>query len=140
MQEYAVFIEENIILCAVLAALLLMIINVEIRGLTKKYRDITPAEVVNLMNSQSPVLLDVRGSHELEGGTIDGARHIAADDLSQNMDSLEKYKEHSIIAFCSQGAKAPVACRLLVKRGFSNIYHLKGGINAWQQANMPIVK
>ena len=38
------------------------------------------------------------------------------------------------------GTRAGAACRLLKGSGFSNVYQLKGGLSAWQQASLPVEK
>lgn len=139
-QSYIHFIQQNLILSGVAAALLGAIVYTEIRRLTKRYQDINPTQAVQLMNREQAVLLDLRESTELESGTIRGSKHLAASVLLKRIDELGNYKDKPVIAFCASGLRAPVACRQLTKHGFTKVHHLKGGLAAWEQANMPITK
>jgi rhodanese-related sulfurtransferase len=45
-----------------------------------------------------------------------------------------------VIVSCRGGTRSGAACRLLRKSGFSNVFQLKGGVVAWQQASLPVEK
>ena len=139
-KDYTIFLQDNIFLVGVLMALVAVIISTEIRRLLKKYRDVTPAEAVQLINRDDAVLLDVRESSELTAGQIRNARHLSASVLPQRVGELDKIKDKPIIAFCANGMKAQKICQLLCKSGFPQVYFLKGGVAAWQQANLPLTK
>ncbi len=139
-KDYTIFVQDNLFLIGVLAALVVMIVVTEMKRLLKRYRDVTPAEAVQLINRDDAVLLDVRESSELAAGRIRNARHLSASVLPQRVDELGKIKDKPIIAFCANGLKAQKTCQLLSKRGFARIYFLKGGVAAWQQANLPLAK
>ena len=139
-QDYTIFIQDNLFLIGALAALVVMIVVTEMKRGFRKYRDVTPVEAVQLINRDDAVLLDVRESSELETGRIRNARHLSASVLPQRMEELGKFKDKPIIAFCANGLKAQKTCQLLGRSGFARIYFLKGGVAAWQQANLPLAK
>ena len=139
-KDYTIFIQDNLFLIGVLAALVVLNVVTEMKRMLKKYRDVTPAEAVQLINRDDAVLLDVRESSELEAGRIRNARHLSASVLPQRVDELGKFRDRPIIAFCANGLKAQKMCQLLAKHGFAQIYFLKGGVAAWQQANLPLAK
>lgn len=139
-KDYTIFVQDNLFLIGVLAALVMMIVVTELKRVLKRYRDVTPAEAVQLINRDDAVLLDVRESSELAAGRIRNARHLSASVLPQRVDELGKIRDKPIIAFCANGLKAQKICQLLSKRGFARIYFLKGGVAAWQQANLPLAK
>ena len=140
MSEYFDFIANNLFLFGLLLILLAFIVTMEFKKLTKKYKDLAPADAVQLINREQAILLDVREANELSGDGIRHAKHISGSVLAERFTDLEAFKESPIIAFCMNGFKAQKACQLLSKKGFSKIYCLKGGIAAWKQANMPVVK
>jgi rhodanese-related sulfurtransferase len=51
---------------------------------------------------------------------------------------LERHKERPIIVNCRSGATSQIACKELRKGGFEQVYNLRGGIMAWQSANLPV--
>lgn len=138
--DYLLFLQENIILAGIALALLGLIIAIEVQRLTRRYKEVTPMQAVQLINGEKALLLDLRENHEIESGTIHSARHVAASQFTDRMDQLGRYREKPLIVFCASGVRAPGICRLLAKSGFSRVHCLKGGITAWQQAGMPLVK
>ena len=138
--DYIDFISNNLFLVVLLLILLTAIIITETKKLTKKYKDLTPPEVVQLLNHEDAVMIDVREASELSGDGIRSAKHVSFSTLSDRFSELLKFKDKPVIAFCMNGFKAPKACRLFCQQGFTKVYCLKGGIMAWKQANMPVVK
>lgn len=140
MQSGATFVQDNIVLFIVLAILVAATVGYELQRLTRKYKEVLPAQAVALINRETPMLLDVREASELAQGGIRNARHIAAGVLEKRLSELEKFKDKPVIAYCASGARSPAACRILSKHGFPQVYNLKGGLSAWEQAGMPVEK
>ena len=138
--DYADFIADNLFLVALFLILLTAIIITEAKKLTKKYKDLTPAQAVQLLNRDNALMIDVREVSELSGDGIRDAKHMSFSTLASRFSELLKAKDKPLIAFCMNGIKAPKACHLLCKQGFTKVYCLKGGIMAWKDANMPVIK
>ncbi|MBC6413588.1 MAG: rhodanese-like domain-containing protein [Chromatiales bacterium] len=138
--DYTSFIADNLFLVALFLILLTAIIITETKKLTKKYKDLTPAQAVQLLNRENAVMIDVREVSELSGDGIRDAKHMSFSTLTNRLAELLKAKDKPVIAFCMNGFKSSKACRLLCKQGFTKVYCLKGGIVAWKDANMPVVK
>ena len=140
MPDLLAFAQANLILVGIFFVLLAVTAGVEIQKVTKSWQDLDPGEAVHLINRENAAVLDLREDSEISGGTIRNARHIAVSVLGQRLGELESFKDTPLVAFCASGIRAPAACRLLKKHGFSKVYNLKGGLAAWQQANMPLTK
>ncbi len=140
MSELLPFIQENVILVGIFFVLLAFVLVTEIQKLTKSYDDVVPDEAVQLINREDAAVLDLREDGEVAGRTIHNAKHVPASALPQRLDEIGSLKDTPLITFCANGIRAPGACRLLKKHGFSKVYNLKGGLTAWEQANMPLVK
>ena len=140
MPDFIAFAQTNVYLVGIFIALFVITTGFEIQKLTKPYGDVDPDEAVRLINRESAALLDLRESHEIGNGTIQNARHLPVSVLQQRLADIASLKNTPLVAFCANGLRAPAACRLLKKNGFSKIYNLKGGMTSWQQANMPLVK
>ena len=138
--DYIGFVTDNLFLVTLLLILLTAIVITEAKKLMKKYKDLTPTQAVQLLNHESAVMLDVRETNELSGDGIRNAKHASFSTLDNRLSELVKLKDKPVIAFCMNGLKSPKACRLLCMQGFTKVYSLKGGIEAWKQANMPVVK
>lgn len=81
------------------------------------------------------ILLDVRSSAERQTVKIPGAKTIPLDQIAQHWETLPKDRE--IICQCASGMRSAQAANFLVARGL-NASNLKGGINAWQAAGLPV--
>lgn len=103
-------------------------------------RDIGPLEAVQLINRRDAVVIDVRDAAEFASGHITNARHIPEAQLTERMKELEKFKSRPIIVACRTGSRAASAAATLRKHGFGEVWALRGGIAAWQQASMPLEK
>ncbi|HWU82527.1 MAG TPA: rhodanese-like domain-containing protein [Methylophilaceae bacterium] len=102
--------------------------------------NLSPTEAVLLINRSNAVVLDVREASEYAQGHIPDARHIPLAQLGDRLKELVKYKEKPLLLHCQGGVRSAKACDLLVKQGFAKLYNLQGGLNAWQQAKLPVVK
>jgi rhodanese-related sulfurtransferase len=102
---------------------------------------IRPYQAISMVNHQEAVILDVREEHELAHGRILNAVHVPLTLLVKNqVHSLERYRDKPIIVSCAQGNRSVRSCMILKKNGFTKIHNLKGGIVAWEEANLPLTK
>ena len=97
-------------------------------------------EATRLMNQGVSLVLDVRDAKEFSAGHLPRARHIPLAELAGRLGEIGKFKEKPVIVTDRTGARSGAACRLLRKSGFTNVYQLKGGVAAWQQASLPVEK
>lgn len=139
MDQIIEFVGNNALLFIFFAAVVALIAVTEFRHFTRGYRDISPAEAVQLMNREDAVLLDVQSDAEIGQGRIKGARHMPMDVLKQRLKEMEKYRGRAVITYDRNGLRSPQACTLLRRNSFEKVYCLKGGLQAWQDANLPVV-
>ncbi len=101
---------------------------------------IVSAEVTRLINHEDAEILDVRSANEFEKGHIINAMNLDATTLAKRGKELEKYKDKTVVICCGQGQESIRVARSLKMKGFEKLYTLKGGISAWQNANLPLTK
>ena len=123
-----------LLVTALVISILLLIQNL----LAGNKGNITPVEATEMMNHDDAVVIDVRPAADFSKGHIIKAINIPATNLMSQMNQLEKYKNKKIIMSCRSGAQSAVACKQLGKKGFENVYNLKGGILNWQSENLPV--
>jgi adenylyltransferase/sulfurtransferase len=82
-------------------------------------------------------LIDVREPFEYEIARIDGAKLIPLGEIAERADELQR--EQTIVVHCHSGGRSAEAVRLLQQRGFTNVYNLEGGIDAWSDQIDPSV-
>lgn len=102
------------------------------------FAQVEPGEAVRLMNHEEAVVIDVRESNEYAQGHILNALHIPVGSIHDQLGKLEKYRERTLILSCQSGHRSAHACRILKKNGFEHIYNMRGGMAAWQNANLPL--
>ncbi|MEO6118436.1 MAG: rhodanese-like domain-containing protein [Methylotenera sp.] len=102
--------------------------------------NLTGAEAVTLINRSNALVLDVRDDAEFDNGHIADAVHIPLANLEARLGELKKYKNKPILVNCQRGARAAKACDILRKAEFTQVHNLQGGLNAWVEAKLPIVK
>lgn len=91
-----------------------------------------------LINDSHAVVLDVRESSEFASGHLPESRHIALGELPGRVGELPSGKP--VLIVCAAGPRANRAAAMLRKAGREDVFVLDGGINAWRQAGLPVVK
>ena len=99
---------------------------------------VDPLTATAMINHEDAVVLDVRSMKEFKDGHIVNSVNIPLNGLGNNIKQLEKHRNKPIIAVCRSGSRSGSACNLLRKNGFENVKNLRGGIMAWESANLPV--
>ena len=81
-------------------------------------------------------ILDVRDKSEWEEGHIKGATHIPYYFLVQRLQELDNTQPLALI--CASGQRSSIACSLLQKNGFTQLFNVVGGMDAWNEAGLEI--
>lgn len=140
MERLPEFIANHLILVslfvAILALLLWNIFGSSLSGLSK----IGPAEVTRLMNHEKALLLDLRNAADFSTGHILSARNIPAAELEGRQKELQKHKKNPIILCCNRDSDGIKAGRILKFAGYEKLYSLKGGLESWRNANLPVTR
>ena len=104
-------------------------------GLFTRTPRIDPAGAAELIASRAAVVVDVRQNGEYRRGHIQGAVHIPLEQLSRRMNKLPAGK--TIVTVCQSGHRSAAAARTLTRAGH-DVLNLRGGMNAWRRAGLPI--
>jgi len=134
------FISHHPLLAFGFIGVLVALIATEISRLTRGYRALTPAGVTQLINRENALVIDVSSLQDYEKGHVPGARHIAPSQLDPDGKDLAKARELPIVLTCRTGQASGQAARKLAKAGFGKVFWLDGGLAAWAEAQMPVVK
>ncbi|WP_445946781.1 rhodanese-like domain-containing protein [Shewanella sp.] len=141
MQAYIEFFQANPILSLAWVGLFSALVISVIKAGTSKVKNISHQELTQLVNKQNAKVVDVRAKEDFrKGHIIDGLNISLAEIKNNQLSALEKYKANPIILVCKTGMTSSQAAQLLVKQGFEDIHNLKGGMDEWQAANLPLVK
>ncbi|HEL3814623.1 TPA: rhodanese-like domain-containing protein [Stenotrophomonas maltophilia] len=139
-EELLAFAGRNPMLSAALVGLTVAIIVTEIRRLFRGFKGIKPAELTQLMNAGGTVVVDLSASGDFEKGHIAGSRNAQASAFGPDNKMVANAKQSPVVLVCRSGNASETAAKALKKAGFEKVYVLDGGIPAWQQAELPLVK
>ncbi len=95
------------------------------------YQDINVEEFQELMQEEEAVIIDVRTPEEEVEGVIPNARliNIMEPSFPEKIDQLDSDKTY--LVFCRSGGRSATACKYMSSKGFTKLYNLQGGIQAW---------
>ena len=141
MDQMVEFVTNHYILSGLFAALLAALIYTTVASQLSSLKELSTHEATLLMNKEDAYILDIRPSAEFKKGHILGSKQIKAELVTKgDFSPLEKLKDKPIIVVCAMGMTCKRTASQMLKAGFENVVTLKGGINAWQGANLPINK
>lgn len=86
---------------------------------------VKPAYAEDLQNLEEIYLVDVRTKAEFESKTIEGSINLSIEQIRENPDIIPQNKK--VILFCNRGFQSYIASRILIQKGFDNVYSLSGG-------------
>ena len=141
MDQLIEFASNNFILAGIWVALIAMLIFSYISAWTSSVKELSTHEATLLINKNDAIVLDTRPAKEFNAGHILGARQIKPEEVREkNFKKLENSKDKPIIVVCAMGNQARGTASAMQKDGFANVNVLKGGMNAWQSASLPVSK
>jgi len=102
-----------------------------------EYRDIIVPELRVMLENKDFALINV---HVPFAGDIpDTDDSIRYDEMASNLDRLPADKSAPIVLYCRTGPMSTTAARELVALGYTNVYNVVGGFNAWAEAGLPLI-
>ncbi len=119
--------------------MLMLVIAFELRQRGSASAAIAPFEAIRLMNSGA-VLVDLRSTNQFKDGHIEGARNLPGDQLAADPKSLDRLSGKTVVLYCDTGTTTAAAQRTLARAGMTKVFSLRGGLAAWKQENLPVVK
>ncbi len=140
MEQYVFFITNHWILASLLAVVLAIFIVNEFLQRRLGTTAISPEAAVQWINHQEAVVFDCRSESLFVSGHILGSERVSLTTLDKKINSLQKYLNKPIIVTCLMGQESPKLVEKLKQNGFQNMVILKGGIDAWKAAGLPLVK
>lgn len=138
--ELLAFAGRHMYLSLGFVGLTVAIVYTEIARLFRGYKALRPAELTALINRDNALVIDLSASGEFEKGHIAGSRSVQVSQFDPESKLLANAKALPVVAVCRTGQASADAAKRLKKAGFEQVYWLDGGIQAWQQADLPLIK
>ncbi|MBK1705590.1 hypothetical protein CKO40_13760 [Halochromatium glycolicum] len=101
---------------------------------------VDPSSATVLINQRDATVIDVRPAADFAKGHIINAVNVPMNGFKKQTGALARYKNGPVIVNCRSGSQSQAACHVLRKAGFDEVYNLKGGIMAWESANLPLTR
>ena len=89
---------------------------------------VKPAYFEDIENSY---LIDVRANIAYKTKTIEGAVNIPINEIRSRLNEIPT--DRKVILFCNTGYTSYNASRILIQKGFNNVYSLMGGITLYKE-------
>ena len=140
LAELIAFAGRHPILSLALAGITLALLYNEIAGRLSGIRRIAPAQLTALINRDNALVVDLRIAGDFAKGHIAGARNVQMSQFDPENKHLAPARALPVVLVCKVGQTADGAAKRLRKAGFTNVNVLEGGIQAWQAADLPLVK
>ena len=115
------------------------VVAFELRARVQAFAALRATQAVRLMN-QGALVIDLRSKELYDAGHIVDARNVPVGEIESQADSLKKWRDRNVITYCDSGTDGAGAARTLMKLGFTKVFNLHGGLNAWVKDNLPLTK
>ncbi|RWZ88909.1 MAG: hypothetical protein EO766_07140 [Hydrotalea sp. AMD] len=105
-----------------------------------KNEALTPDVFQQQIQQPGVQILDVRTAEEFASGHIDHALQadwLIPDQFQERVKSIDKDKP--VYVYCLSGVRSAAAADWLRAHQYKTVYHLAGGIQAWKQADKPLM-
>lgn len=98
---------------------------------------VLPAQEFNAAISKGDVLVvDV---HTPEQAHIKGTDHLVPHNkVNEHLEKFPSDKSTPIYLYCKTGHMVNIAARTLFSQGYTNVYNLEGGTEAWKEAGFSV--
>jgi rhodanese-related sulfurtransferase len=137
MEHLPEFITNHLMLVGALAVIVALLIWNLMKDSFSGIPQVSPMEMTRLINHEDAVIIDMRGAGEYNGGHVLSAINVPAADLIGRIRELEKFRGRPVVCYDSGGTLVKSIAALKVA-GLDKLYNLRGGLNAWQSAGLPL--
>ena len=112
--------------------------GVLVQGRGGQWTNVTADQLAQMMTRKDFTLVNVKTPYI---GEIDGTDlYIPYDQLAVKASALPGNKGARVLVYCRSGAESAIAAQTLVDLGYTNVWNLDGGMNAWQASGRALVQ
>lgn len=138
LQTYLDFVVTHPVLFSALAFVVALIIANEIHGTVTGGKRLSIPEAVRLINDREPMIVDVRAAADYKKSHLLNATNIPLAKIEERATELPRDKARPILLYDALGGGAGEAALKLKKLGHTEAYPLRGGLNSWLGASLPV--
>jgi len=101
------------------------------------YTNVTPPLLRKMLDQKDFFFVNVHIPYEGEIAPTDA--FIPYDQAEKLVRQFPAKKDAKILLYCQSGRMSDIAARTLVRLGYTNLWHLKGGMVEWRQQGYPVL-
>jgi rhodanese-related sulfurtransferase len=108
------------------------------QGQGGQWTNVTPDRLAQMLTQKDFTFVNVKTPYI---GEIDGTDlYIPYDQISARASQLPADKSAKILVYCRSGVESAQAAQTLLNLGYTNVWNLDGGMNAWQSSGRTLVQ
>jgi len=100
-------------------------------------QEITPVQLAEMLKHKDFVFINVHIPYEGEIAQTD--LFLPYDRAAELVDKLPQDKNAKIVVYCRTGRMSRIAVLEWAKAGYTDLYDLTGGFQAWEAAGYPLI-
>ena len=101
------------------------------------WTNVEPDQLAQMLEHKDFTLVNVKTPYM---GEIDGTDlYIPYDEISSRQSELPRDKSAMILVYCRSGVQSAQAAQTLLNLGYTNVWNLDGGMNAWLASGRTLV-
>jgi rhodanese-related sulfurtransferase len=109
-----------------------------VQGQGGHWTNVTPDRLAEMLTHKDFTFVNVKTPYI---GEIDGTDlYIPYDQLSARASQLPAVKSAKILVYCRSGVQSGQAAQTLLDLGYTNVWNLDRGMNAWQSSGRTLVQ
>lgn len=130
------FHNHTLLFAAFLVVLTLLALN-EVHGNLTAGKRLGALEAVRMINDRDPLILDLRPAADFKRGHLLNAVNLPLLKLEEKIGEHAKDKSRLMIVY-DAFSSSHGAVEKLRKQGYTEVYPIRGGINSWLGASLPV--
>jgi rhodanese-related sulfurtransferase len=99
-----------------------------------RVREISPAEVQNLLARGDVRVFDVREDNEWLAGHATGAEHLGKGIIERDIERTVPDIDAPIVLYCGGGFRSALAADAIQQMGYTNVRSMAGGWRGWTES------
>jgi phage shock protein E len=102
-----------------------------------QWSNVTPDKLASMLQQKDFTFVNVKTPYigEITGTDL----YIPYDQITARKAELPQAKDAKILVYCRSGAESAVASQTLLTLGYTNVWNLDGGMNAWTASGRTLI-
>ena len=105
-----------------------------VNAVRSRVREVTPADVQELLRTGAARVFDVREDNEWAAGHVAGAAHLGKGIIERDIERMVPDVNAPIVLYCGGGFRSALAADALRQMGYTHVLSMAGGWRGWTDA------